>query len=108
MDGSRAGSPIGIDRRMFLRATGSAFAALAASGCMARGHVADLSLGNGYGPLVADPAGLLDLPTGFSYRVVSKLGDPMSDGGTVPERARGCSTRLSTVTPLASTTTRWS
>lgn len=31
----------------------------------------------GYGPLVADPAGMLDLPHGFSYRVVS-----VSDGVT--------------------------
>lgn len=43
----------------------------------------------GYGALVPDPAGLLDLPEGFSYRVVSRLGDAMSDGGTVPDKADG-------------------
>jgi secreted PhoX family phosphatase len=32
---------------------------------------------SGYGPLVADPNGLLDLPAGFSYRVFSREGDPM-------------------------------
>ena len=37
----------------------------------------------GFGPLVADPAGLLDLPQGFSYKVVSRVGDPM------PTRWRG-------------------
>ena len=36
-----------------------------------------------------DPAGLLDLPEGFSYRVISRLGDAMDDGGTVPDRADG-------------------
>ena len=34
--------------------------------------------------LVADPAGLVDLPRGFSYRVLERRGDPMSDGYRVP------------------------
>lgn len=43
----------------------------------------------GYGPLRADPAGLLDLPQGFSYRVISQLGDAMDDGFVVGDRADG-------------------
>lgn len=43
----------------------------------------------GYGALRPDPAGFLDLPEGFSYRVISRLGDAMDDGGTVPDRADG-------------------
>lgn len=78
------------NRRQFLAATGSAFAALLASGCVARtigltGSVA----ASPYSALKADPAGLLDLPVGFSYRVISRLGDAMDDGGTVPDRADG-------------------
>jgi len=76
------------DRRRFLQATGSAFAALAASGCV-RGGMAPAVPGLGYGPLVPDPAGFIDLPAGFSYRVISSLGDAMSDGGTVPDNADG-------------------
>jgi uncharacterized protein len=77
------------DRRQFLRATGSAFAALAASGCM-RTPLASAAAGAaGYGPLQADPAGLIDLPAGFSYRILSSLGDGMDDGGTVPNHADG-------------------
>jgi secreted PhoX family phosphatase len=38
----------------------------------------------GYGPLVPDPAGLLDLPRGFAYRIVSRQGEPMSDGLVTP------------------------
>lgn len=38
----------------------------------------------GYGPLVPDPAGLLDLPPGFRYRVFSREGDPLTGGGLVP------------------------
>lgn len=40
--------------------------------------------GKGFGPLVKDPQGLLDLPAGFQYRVFSKLGERMSDGNPVP------------------------
>ncbi|MFC3095356.1 DUF839 domain-containing protein [Alteromonas sediminis] len=43
----------------------------------------------GYGELVPDPNGLLDLPKGFSYQVISRLNDSMSDGLPVPDRADG-------------------
>ena len=43
----------------------------------------------GYGDLLADPDGLLDLPPGFSYRIVSTEGDPLAAGGTVPGRFDG-------------------
>lgn len=42
-----------------------------------------------YGPLLADTNALLDLPEGFSYEVISKLGDKMDDGLDVPDRADG-------------------
>ena len=37
-----------------------------------------------FGPLHADPDGILDLPVGFSYRVLSRAGDTMNDGHRVP------------------------
>lgn len=84
------------DRRRFLGATASAFAALVASGCSVRGggggsgpKVASGGSFAGYGALTPDPAGFLDLPEGFAYRVISRLGDRMDDGGTVPDRADG-------------------
>lgn len=40
--------------------------------------------GAGYGPLLPDPDGLLDLPVGFRYTVFSVAGDLMSDGNPVP------------------------
>lgn len=40
--------------------------------------------GGGYGPLISDPNGLLDLPRGFQYRVFSRTGDLMNDGSPVP------------------------
>lgn len=76
------------DRRQFLRATGTAFAALAASGCM-RSGLGTTAGAASYGPLVPDPNGLIDLPAGFSYRILSSLGEAMTDGGTVPDQADG-------------------
>jgi secreted PhoX family phosphatase len=43
----------------------------------------------GYGTLVSDPEGMLDLPAGFSYHAISSLGETMSDGLAVPDRADG-------------------
>jgi hypothetical protein len=75
------------DRRQFLTATGAAFAALAASGC--RAAPPGVALAQVYGPLRADPAKMLDLAEGFSYQVISRLGDVMDDGARVPDAADG-------------------
>ncbi len=39
--------------------------------------------------LKADPKGYLDLPEGFSYKVIFKSGQAMSDGLRVPGRPDG-------------------
>lgn len=77
-----------MERRRFLSATASAFAALTAN--RAIGRMAQFpDAGAVYGPLVNDPKALLSLPEGFSYRVLSSFGEAMSDGGTVPDKADG-------------------
>lgn len=43
----------------------------------------------GYGPLKTDPQGVMDLPDGFTYRVVSRAGETMDDGFYVPQKADG-------------------
>ena len=43
----------------------------------------------GYGPLKTDPFGLFDLPEGFSYAIVDRAGDPMSDGLITPYKPDG-------------------
>ena len=43
----------------------------------------------GFGPLVADPAGILDLPSGFRYAVLTRAGDRLAGGGFVPGRPDG-------------------
>ncbi len=76
------------DRRAFLAGTGTAFAALLASGCASRA-LAGAQANSPYGALVPDSQGLLDLPRGFSYRVIASLGQVMDDGLAVPDNADG-------------------
>lgn len=79
-----------LTRRSFaLGLTSTAFAGLALSGCATTSAARDGRTLAGYGPLQRDPAGLLDLPPGFSYRIISSLGDKMDDGFFVPDRADG-------------------
>jgi secreted PhoX family phosphatase len=46
-------------------------------------------LGDGLGAPNPDPAGVLDLPKGFSYTIVSRAGDPLPGGGITPGRHDG-------------------
>ena len=79
-----------IDRRHFLSRTSLAFGGILASGCVASSAAPVLGPSlNRFGALQADPAGVLDLPPGFSYRVLSRLGDSMDDGEPVPDAADG-------------------
>jgi secreted PhoX family phosphatase len=82
-------------RRHLLATTGTALAGIAFSGALAElfsgTSSASAHTGNsGYGPLVPDPDGLLDLPRGFRYRVLSREGTPLRSGeGAVPGRFDG-------------------
>lgn len=79
-----------LNRRSFSAGlASSAFAGLGASGCATIPLASLADPAAGYGPLVEDRAGLLDLPRGFSYRVISRFGDRMADGHWVPDRADG-------------------
>ncbi|MFF9915262.1 alkaline phosphatase PhoX [Streptomyces sp. NPDC013457] len=81
-------------RRQILSRTGASVAGIAFAGSFtelfagtsaARGH-------SGYGPLVPDPDGLLDLPEGFRYTVLSREGDLLRSGeGPVPSNFDGMS-----------------
>lgn len=75
-----------IDRRRFTTGLASIAFAGFASRALAETPIAPLA---GYGPLLPDPAGLLDLPEGFSYRVISSFGDVMDDGFLVPGHGDG-------------------
>ena len=76
-----------LNRRAFnLGLTSLAFAGLSA--CAATQRSTSIAA-PGHGPLLPDPAGLLDLPRGFAYRIISSHGDRMDDGYVVPDRADG-------------------
>ncbi|MFI8292828.1 alkaline phosphatase PhoX [Streptomyces sp. NPDC085614] len=79
-------------RRQILSRTGASAAGIAFAGTFSElftGGAAAASRA-GYGPLVPDPAGLLDLPEGFRYKVLSRQGDPLRSGeGLVPSNHDG-------------------
>ncbi|MGW0364826.1 alkaline phosphatase PhoX [Streptomyces sp. NPDC002990] len=79
-----------LTRRSLLAAGGIAFSG--ALGALFTGPASAVRVATtrGYGPLVPDPRGLLDLPAGFSYRVLSRAGDPLRSGeGIVPANCDG-------------------
>lgn len=78
-------------RRRFLAGLGAASAA-ALSPLASRLAAADARAAAavpGYGPLQPDPQGILDLPAGFHYHVISRVGQDMDDGFVVPGRPDG-------------------
>ncbi|MFJ1748398.1 alkaline phosphatase PhoX [Streptomyces sp. NPDC088116] len=81
-------------RRQILARTGATAAGIAFSGAVSElftGTAHAQGLGHsGYGPLVPDPDGLLDLPKGFRYKVLSREGDQLRSGeGKVPSNHDG-------------------
>lgn len=84
----------GSTRRQLLARTGALGVSIAFAGNLsdlfANTAAAQPPGHTGYGPLVPDPDGLLDLPKGFRYRVLSREGDPLRSGeGTVPSHPDG-------------------
>ncbi|NND70468.1 MAG: DUF839 domain-containing protein [Rhodothermales bacterium] len=81
-----------ISRRRFLRqglATAAGFAGLSVfSSCRSAAQYVQ-SVSTKYGFPVKDRLGILNLPEGFSYRIISRAGDRMSDGLVVPGLADG-------------------
>lgn len=66
---------------------GAGFALLGSTRMLAGSSVAAAAPSRtaGFGPLVPDPSGLLDLPRGFRYRVLSRAGNRMAgQSGVVP------------------------
>lgn len=75
-------------RRHFLKQTAAIAAGFSGLNALLSGSARAQDIAK-YGKLVIDPDKILDLPKGFSYRVVSKMGDPMSDGFKVPGKHDG-------------------
>jgi uncharacterized protein len=83
-----------VTRRQILVGSG-AVGAVAFSGSVEAlfaggGKAADVGGAAGYGPLVPDPRGILDLPRGFRYTILSRGGRPLRSGqGSVPSHHDG-------------------
>src|SRR5690606_31359599 len=74
-------------RRHFLRSSGMATLGFMGLHYWLNGgtaHAACTASAPGYGELLADPEGILNLPKGFSYKIISRQGDRMDDGLMVP------------------------
>ncbi|WP_329085355.1 PhoX family protein [Actinomadura citrea] len=84
-----------VSRRQLLARTGAVGAGIAFTGSVEQLFAGSASAAptgghDGYGPLVPDPKGLLDLPRGFRYTVLSREGDPLRSGeGPVPSHCDG-------------------
>ncbi|MET9291508.1 alkaline phosphatase PhoX [Streptomyces sp. NPDC003077] len=81
-------------RRQILSGAGALGASIAFAGAvseiLAAPAFAQSAGPRGYGPLVPDPAGLLDLPRGFRYQVLSREGEALRSGeGAVPSHHDG-------------------
>ncbi len=79
----------GTSRRDFLRLTGIASLGFMGlhqfvSNPLLAGSLNSNNSNIGYGPLLPDPKGILNLPKGFTYKIISKRGNTMSDGLLVP------------------------
>lgn len=73
-----------ITRRSILFGASAAVAGFAGLRALGLKGAAALPVIDPHGALIPDPAGLLDLPAGFSYDIVSREGAPMSDGFLTP------------------------
>ncbi len=86
-----------MNRRNFLKTTGCAAWAVFSSrplfinmDSFCCGHAEETDIG--YGPLIQDPERIMDLPEGFSYKIISRAGEKMADGFYAPARPDGMGT----------------
>jgi secreted PhoX family phosphatase len=75
-----------LSRRTLLRAgaISTAFGGLANLAACSKKRLPPSLTTDKYGKLIPDPNGILDLPKGFAYKVLSRAGDEMDDGLLVP------------------------
>jgi hypothetical protein len=84
---------VSLSRRRFFTLAGTSAAgvilAMPLKNLYAKSASGKSTLGEGFGKLIPDPNGILDLPKGFQYKVISKAGDMMSDRTLVPTKHDG-------------------
>src|SRR5690606_15407672 len=83
--------PSAVSRRKFIQSSGIATLGFMGLYQFVNPLAAKSALSNtaGYGPLIKDPKGILNLPKGFTYQIISQRGDKMADGLLLPGLADG-------------------
>ena len=82
-----------LSRRQFVGRAAAAGVAVSVAGSVEALYTAQPAAGStgpaiGYGPLVPDPDGVLDLPEGFRYRILSREGDRSGEGEVAQQLRR--------------------
>jgi secreted PhoX family phosphatase len=78
-----------FSRRNFLKLSGIASIGFMGLLKFTNQMASPLKVSKGYGALIPDPEGILSLPKGFTYKVISSAGNKMSDGLFTPGKADG-------------------
>lgn len=83
-----------LSRRNFLGLVGISGAATATGALSLKNLYSQSATGrslqiNKFGTLKPDPKGILDLPEGFQYKIISRVGEKMNDGLAVPNNHDG-------------------
>ncbi|MBI4472064.1 MAG: DUF839 domain-containing protein, partial [Acidobacteria bacterium] len=73
-----------LSRRQFIGSAGTAAVGFLGLKRLVSNETAFAATDDFFGPLIPDPKGIFDLPAGFSYDVVSSMGEKMDDGFLVP------------------------
>lgn len=81
-----------VSRRRFLGAAAVSLGLAGLKSVFDADHLLAVSPIDRFGPLIDDPEGILALPQGFSYRIVSRTGETMNDGFFVPSSHDGMAT----------------
>lgn len=84
-----------FSRRIFLKSSVAVTAGFYGLRSLVDGsaaHARAAKIAAGYGPLASDPSRVIDLPEGFSYRIISVQGRKMDDGYIVPGLPDGMAT----------------
>ena len=82
-----------LSRRRFLGSAAAISLGFTGLGCTrTETSAASVRTDLGFGPLQGDPEGIIALPEGFDYRIISRRGERMSDGFFVPYRHDGMAT----------------
>lgn len=81
-----------LSRRNFFVLAGATMAGVSLISPLKKFYANTVKMSKGFGKLIPDSNGILDLPEGFQYKILSQTGARMSDGAIVPANPDGMAT----------------